>query len=336
MGSEVARGGTPGASPRGGRGSAPHGGWRGRYRGKGRDPGLDGGGVEGREVRAGHGHGAARERPPSRRGRRMSSGGTHNIGPAMPLPDDEGAAVEGGHGGGWAGGEAGATEEGTETGAAALFDSGGFNVHLKALADRAVAATRRISELERALSLSEEGAAVAVAGVARAQAEMGFMAERVRTLTQTVSVIEEERDEALREARAAQLATQARSDEIRRLRGETVGNMGWEEAGRLEAELEAALQRVRAEQKRTVERELRQKAVLEEGLGKSISRLRVDAGRDSDPQCIVCCESKRSCVLIPCGHSCMCGPCAERVVCDKGTCPVCRGAVSMVQPVFES
>jgi len=216
------------------------------------------------------------------------------------------------------------------------FDSGGFNEHLKALADRAVDATRCISELERALSLSEETAAVAEAGVARAQAEMGFMAERVRALTQGVSLAEEERDGALRDLQASQVTVKVRDNEISRLRGETVGTMGWEEAGKLEAELERALGRVRAEQKRMIERELRQKAELEEDLGKSINRLGANLSAGRDLQCIVCCESKRSCVLIPCGHSCMCGLCAQRVVSEKGTCPVCRGAVALVQPVFES
>jgi len=329
------------------------GGWRGRYRGKGREPeggalefeGEGGGGEEEadeEEDRVAHG---SRERPPSRRGRRPSTGVAREDGSppdvaAGNLPWRRGVTAAASRG--WGDAQANASPSttalarGGPVGGVPAFDARAFNEHLKALADRAVDATRCISELERALSLSEESAAVAVAGVARAQAEMGFMAERVRTLTQAASLAEEERDGALRDLQAAQVTVQARNNEIWRLRGETVGAMGWEEAGKLEAELEGALQRVRAEQKRMVERELRQKAELEEDLGKSINRLRVNRAGGADPLCIVCCETKRSCVLIPCGHSCMCGSCAERVVSEKGMCPVCRGAVVMVQPVFES
>ena len=48
--------------------------------------------------------------------------------------------------------------------------------------------------------------------------------------------------------------------------------------------------------------------------------------------CVVCIDSPRSHILVPCGHVCLCAACAEREVWDE--CPVCRTATSMVLRAF--
>ena len=47
--------------------------------------------------------------------------------------------------------------------------------------------------------------------------------------------------------------------------------------------------------------------------------------------CVVCCERQSSHVLIPCGHLCLCGSCAESVTTD---CPICRSPIQSRQRVF--
>ena len=54
---------------------------------------------------------------------------------------------------------------------------------------------------------------------------------------------------------------------------------------------------------------------------------------DSEHQlCVVCIDSPRSHILVPCGHVCLCAACAEREVWDE--CPVCRASTSMVLRAF--
>ena len=48
--------------------------------------------------------------------------------------------------------------------------------------------------------------------------------------------------------------------------------------------------------------------------------------------CVVCIDSPRSHILVPCGHVCLCAACAEREVWDE--CPVCRTSTSMVLRAF--
>jgi len=43
--------------------------------------------------------------------------------------------------------------------------------------------------------------------------------------------------------------------------------------------------------------------------------------------CMVCYEAKRSTVIVPCGHICLCYPCATNLQANALNCPVCRGYV---------
>jgi ankyrin repeat protein len=56
--------------------------------------------------------------------------------------------------------------------------------------------------------------------------------------------------------------------------------------------------------------------------------------------CVVCFESKRSHVLLPCFHKCLCGGCADALMASAlpeapAVCPMCRAAVIQAQRIFE-
>ncbi|XP_037337588.2 E3 ubiquitin-protein ligase NEURL3 [Pungitius pungitius] len=60
-----------------------------------------------------------------------------------------------------------------------------------------------------------------------------------------------------------------------------------------------------------------------------ISRLdmEVPAAEGSVTRCVVCME-EQSKITLPCGHKCLCGACALKVIHQFGTCPLCRHEIS--------
>ena len=55
--------------------------------------------------------------------------------------------------------------------------------------------------------------------------------------------------------------------------------------------------------------------------------------------CVVCLDAPRDCVLLPCGHTCLCLACAGvalRQPGRQGVCPICRGAVTAFNKIFLS
>ena len=61
-------------------------------------------------------------------------------------------------------------------------------------------------------------------------------------------------------------------------------------------------------------------------------------GRQPAP-CVVCLDAPRDCVLLPCGHTCLCLACAGvalRQPGRQGVCPICRGAVTAFNKIFLS
>jgi len=49
--------------------------------------------------------------------------------------------------------------------------------------------------------------------------------------------------------------------------------------------------------------------------------------------CVVCLENPRECVLLDCGHVCLCGDCLERLP-HPLTCPICRESVVRCLPLY--
>ncbi|KAK3540208.1 hypothetical protein QTP70_028401 [Hemibagrus guttatus] len=60
-------------------------------------------------------------------------------------------------------------------------------------------------------------------------------------------------------------------------------------------------------------------------LFKSNEDVRIDDSNDEE--CCVVCYFKTACVLLDCGHYCLCSQCATRVIRDFGTCPLCRQCI---------
>jgi hypothetical protein len=50
-------------------------------------------------------------------------------------------------------------------------------------------------------------------------------------------------------------------------------------------------------------------------------------------KCPVCWEAPKTAAMVPCGHT-LCRVCAQRIVSSSARCPICRGAVTTVLPLF--
>jgi hypothetical protein len=49
----------------------------------------------------------------------------------------------------------------------------------------------------------------------------------------------------------------------------------------------------------------------------------------------VCFDAPKEYAIVPCGHQCMCGPCAEQLTKTRTPmCPVCRGPIRETMKVF--
>jgi hypothetical protein len=51
--------------------------------------------------------------------------------------------------------------------------------------------------------------------------------------------------------------------------------------------------------------------------------------------CICCYDEHQTMVIVPCGHKCVCKPCAELLRKHNHTCPLCRKPISTIIPLFE-
>ena len=63
---------------------------------------------------------------------------------------------------------------------------------------------------------------------------------------------------------------------------------------------------------------------------------------DEADECVICHDAPKTHAFVPCGHQCVCGPCAELVMNSTslriqrpGKCPVCRKAVLMKMEIFK-
>ncbi|KAJ7324702.1 hypothetical protein JRQ81_017722 [Phrynocephalus forsythii] len=50
--------------------------------------------------------------------------------------------------------------------------------------------------------------------------------------------------------------------------------------------------------------------------------------------CVICLTNLRECVLLPCGHVCCCFRCFQAL--PNRTCPICRGAIERVVPLYQA
>uniref|UniRef100_A0A0E0L4S2 RING-type domain-containing protein n=1 Tax=Oryza punctata TaxID=4537 RepID=A0A0E0L4S2_ORYPU len=50
--------------------------------------------------------------------------------------------------------------------------------------------------------------------------------------------------------------------------------------------------------------------------------------------CVVCCDARRDCFFLPCGHSGTCHACGTRVAEEDGSCPLCRRKLKKVRRIF--
>ncbi len=65
--------------------------------------------------------------------------------------------------------------------------------------------------------------------------------------------------------------------------------------------------------------------VVENGV--KIIKIKVYIG-DDDPECIICMETLKSVVFMPCKHVCSCNNCAKAIMKANGLCPICRAVIS--------
>jgi len=60
-----------------------------------------------------------------------------------------------------------------------------------------------------------------------------------------------------------------------------------------------------------------------------------DAGAPPPADCAVCLSAPPDTALLPCGHLCMCGACAARVMASTRRCPLCRLAAQSASRIFQ-
>jgi hypothetical protein len=56
---------------------------------------------------------------------------------------------------------------------------------------------------------------------------------------------------------------------------------------------------------------------------------------NTDEACVVCLSNVKDHVAVPCGHLCLCGPCAVELKAKKSTCPICRVEVQLYMKVYK-
>eukprot|EP00479_Gromia_sphaerica_P010611 TRINITY_DN4936_c0_g1_i1.p1 TRINITY_DN4936_c0_g1~~TRINITY_DN4936_c0_g1_i1.p1 ORF type:complete len:190 (-),score=32.28 TRINITY_DN4936_c0_g1_i1:73-642(-) len=56
--------------------------------------------------------------------------------------------------------------------------------------------------------------------------------------------------------------------------------------------------------------------------------------RDQDKHCCICLDNEKTHAVVPCGHKCCCGDCANDVL-NSRFCPLCRGEISHVIKIFD-
>ncbi|KAK3138233.1 hypothetical protein QOZ80_5AG0366170 [Eleusine coracana subsp. coracana] len=60
------------------------------------------------------------------------------------------------------------------------------------------------------------------------------------------------------------------------------------------------------------------------------------SGEGGGDGCVICCDARRDCFFLPCGHSTTCYACGERIVEEHGSCPLCRRKLKKVRRIFSA
>ena len=60
-----------------------------------------------------------------------------------------------------------------------------------------------------------------------------------------------------------------------------------------------------------------------------------DAGADED-LCKICYDKKIDALILPCAHFAVCLDCSRSLTGHTNQCPICRGNIEKVQPVFRA
>ena len=80
-------------------------------------------------------------------------------------------------------------------------------------------------------------------------------------------------------------------------------------------------------------REAVEKAIAQEDTKRSAAAAGPEASEAAE--CVICMDQRKNHVLVPCGHLCVCQACADRIMAEGETCPICRTAVREAVAVYQ-
>jgi hypothetical protein len=96
------------------------------------------------------------------------------------------------------------------------------------------------------------------------------------------------------------------------------------------AKAEAAVKRQQLEEEASALTLKLQQVQAELGSGSGTPQL-----DEEETQCVVCFDAPKDHIIVPCGHQCVCGACAEQLTRTRTpTCPVCREPIRETVKVF--
>jgi len=88
-----------------------------------------------------------------------------------------------------------------------------------------------------------------------------------------------------------------------------------------------------AEIKRSIAELVEQREALERAVNEE-DKKRSSAGPEELDECVICMDQRKTHIIAPCGHQCVCEACADRIM-EKGEpCPICRASVTMTMAVY--
>lgn len=67
-----------------------------------------------------------------------------------------------------------------------------------------------------------------------------------------------------------------------------------------------------------------------------LSNQNINPNARGDDDCKICFDMKINCVILPCGHLCICMNCSRQLSKRSGKCPVCRGPIQQAKQVYNS